>query len=484
MRWRIFHRLFGAFLFIAGSAMVLLALSTQWRLNRDFLTYVNALDEQQVREVAARLSEGQWPPQPRDWPRLWRDSGAAEVLERGGAQPPTSPANRPSDGRRGPPAEPRAPPPPPPPGPDAPDAPLALERRTALLSPDRQHLFGRRDLRGPVRELPVRHGERVVGLLIWEPLRRLTGSPAAELLQRQQRDLLLSVGILMLLAAAVAALLARNFARPIKAIAEASDRLAGRDFAVAVDIDRSDEFGDLARSFNHRARSLAEFDAARNRSIAATAHELRTPLTVMKGQLEAMIDGVRKLDDEGLLLLSRRVDGLTALVDDLNLLARADVGSLTFNMRPVGLLGLVRDVVTECRPLASAAGVELVLGEVPDKIRVYGDPQRLNQLVTNLIDNSLAYTDPGGRVQVSLTVSGDQAVISVEDSAPGVSDEELEKLGEPFFRGAAAIRRQGQGSGLGLAIAGRIVAGHRGEITFAHAAPGGLAVHVALPRMI
>jgi two-component system sensor histidine kinase BaeS len=222
--------------------------------------------------------------------------------------------------------------------------------------------------------------------------------------------------------------------------------------------------------------------------MADAAHELRTPLAVLKGELEALLDGIRPLDREAIASLHAEAGHLGALIDELRELAMADVGALDYRMETLDLGALVEDC------LAGSAGriAQLPLQldwQRPDRpVPVRGDARRLRQLVENLLENTLRYTDPGGRLLIALAPAGDAVDLSWDDSAPAVPEALMPQLFEPFVRADTARARIAagdgeavRGSGLGLAICRRIVEGHGGRITAQASALGGLALRIRLP---
>jgi two-component system sensor histidine kinase BaeS len=229
------------------------------------------------------------------------------------------------------------------------------------------------------------------------------------------------------------------------------------------------------------AESLQRMEGARRRWMADISHELRTPLAGLRGEAEALLDGVRPLTRAAVVSLHEDMLRLSALVDDLHLLAMADLHSLPCRLADSDAAELVRDTVRRFEARALAAGLTLSCNAVPPHLAVLWDPARIEQLLSNLLENSLRYTDAPGLVEVALTTQGDIVRLIVTDSAPGVAEADLERLFEPLYRADAARGRHNGGSGLGLAICVAIAQAHGGRIA-AQAAPlGGLQVTVVLP---
>ena len=288
----------------------------------------------------------------------------------------------------------------------------------------------------------------------------------------------------MLFAALAAALLSRTFLAPARAIGTATHRLAAGDFETRVAVAAEDEFGRLADDFNLLARTLGRNEAMRRRMMADVAHELRTPLAIIHGELAAVEDGVRPFGPDTLGSLQAETRALAKLVDDLYQLSLSDLGALDYRRRDLELRGLMAEALLPLRERCRAAGLELDDGGVAgEPIAVHADADRLAQLVTNLVENAVRYTDAPGRIEVSVRRAGRDAVLELHDSPPGVPSQELDKLFERFFRLEGSRSRASGGAGLGLAICRNIVEAHDGTIE-AFASPlGGLGVRVRLPLL-
>ena len=225
---------------------------------------------------------------------------------------------------------------------------------------------------------------------------------------------------------------------------------------------------------------LAQNTTARQRWFADISHELRTPLAVLSGEIDAVLDGVRPLDRERIVSLQQEVLHLQRLVDDLYVLARADLGALHYRKHAFDLATLLRERVDAAQPGFAQAGLA-VDAQLPESLEFVGDEDRLQQLVDNLLANSRRYTAAGGTVRIALAVRGRHAELVVEDSAPGVPEAALPRLFDHLFRVDAARSRAAGGAGLGLAIGKRIVEAHGGRVAATHSALGGLRVTVSLP---
>jgi len=296
------------------------------------------------------------------------------------------------------------------------------------------------------------------------------------------RQMIVLAGLFMIALSVLFTLpLARHFVAPIKKIAAFVHDLSRGNFDASLRIDRSDEFSTLARDVSELSATLKENDSVRKRWLADTSHELRTPLAILRGEIEAMIDGVRPLDQHNMDSLHQETIHLGKLVDDLYELSSADIGGLRYQKSAINLQSILEQQVQHYQTIASERTIDLRL--IPgDSAVVYADDKRIRQLIDNLLDNACKYTDRAGLIEIGLTTVGRNVVLLIEDSAPGVAAEHLDKLFEHLFRVDDSRNRSTGGSGLGLAIVQRIVDAHQGTITTSHSKLGGLCIAVTLPR--
>ncbi|WP_156116675.1 ATP-binding protein [Massilia sp. 9096] len=283
------------------------------------------------------------------------------------------------------------------------------------------------------------------------------------------------------LSALAATLLARHFRRPILALEQGARQLSSGDFEVQLAAARSDELGDLARHFNTLARHLAGAEATRRQWVADTSHELRTPLAVLRAQLEAVQDGVRGATPDTLDAMLAQVLALNKLIDELYALARADVGALDCKLLELDLWALARAQSDGFEARLQAAGLTLELGLAPPASVVKADADRMRQVLDNLLENSLRYTHAGGRVRLQARVQGHDLELRIEDSAPGMPDAALARLGERFYRVDPSRSRAHGGAGLGLALCRRLLEAQDATLAFEPSALGGLAAIVRMP---
>jgi two-component system sensor histidine kinase BaeS len=214
--------------------------------------------------------------------------------------------------------------------------------------------------------------------------------------------------------------------------------------------------------------------------MADIAHELRTPVAILKGEIEALTDGVRQVDERMVVSLREEVDQLTALIEDLQTLALADAGALNIHKESADLAELVNQSVESFNHRLASRNISL---EAPsgNTMILSCDQQRIRQLLHNLLENSSRYVEPGGRVRISLSREAQSIEMVVEDSGPGVSNDKLSRLFDRFYRVEGSRSKATGGTGLGLSICKNIVEAHGGTILAAPSQLGGLKIIVMLP---
>jgi signal transduction histidine kinase len=276
-------------------------------------------------------------------------------------------------------------------------------------------------------------------------------------------------------------LLTRRIVRPVEALTEAARRMERGDLSHRVDAPASGEVGELARAFNRMADSLARADELRRAMVGDVAHELRTPLTNIRCHIEAMQDGLMPADAATLSSLHEEAMHLGRLVDDLRDLALADAGQLALEREPVDVGRAVEAAVAAAAPRAAAAGVTLDAAPGVDLPAVQADALRLAQVLRNLLENAIAHTPAGGRVEVAAAGAGGGVEIAVRDTGEGIAAEHLDRVFERFYRTDGSRARATGGAGLGLAIVRQLVEAQGGTVRVESAPGRGATFAVTLP---
>jgi len=295
--------------------------------------------------------------------------------------------------------------------------------------------------------------------------------------------------VALLVGVALAAWLSRSIARPIAAVSAASSELAAGRFGTRVELPRRgsqpEETRALTDGFNAMSEAIERYEGERKAMVADVAHELRTPLAAMRLRLEALEDGLVPLSQAEVRRLRGHTDLLARLVDDLRLLSLADAGRLTLEPVVVDLAAWFAHATETARDGLRARGIGLVASGPSEPMSLRVDPQRMTQVLHNLIDNAARYAPAESAVEVALSVAADEARLTVRDRGPGIAEGELETIFDRFVTGARRDVRGASGSGLGLAIVRTLAELHGGRVEVRNLAMGeggGAAFTVVLPR--
>ena len=267
----------------------------------------------------------------------------------------------------------------------------------------------------------------------------------------------------------------RRMTRPLSSLIEAAHKIESGDYSAQVPEWGSPDIRSVARAFNAMTARLKAIDEQRRNFMADVTHELRTPLSVIRGQAEAIADGVYPADASHLAPILDATQTLDRLVDDLRTLVETDSGNLVLHKEPTDIGGLVHDTVESFRAQPESKGLSLTL-EYPDKLpTIEVDPARIRQVISNLLSNAIRHTPSGGSVKVTVGSASDQVTITVSDTGAGIPPDLLPHVFERFAKGPNST-----GSGLGLAIAHEIVSAHGGQLLLTPSNPTGVSATVVL----
>jgi two-component system sensor histidine kinase BaeS len=451
-------------------ALTIVALLTRMSLQSGMADFIERQETLQLETLIPELTElyrqnGNWVflrHSPRRWNQLLR-------MNRPPGGPPI-PAGRRRGGDR-------------PVGPDGspPRGHVNLRGRLFLLDEQKQSVAGAvitHDELLPMEAIEVDGSP--VGWLGFIPARAILPPEAQQFLHAQTRTLMVSLLIALTLVAGLGFVLARHLSRPVRQLAGTVEALSRGEYAARAQMETRDEISALGRNVNQLAETLEKNRSARRRWMAEIAHELRTPVAVLKGEIEALEDGVRPLDEKARVSLQEEVSQLARLIDDLQTLALSDVGALDFSFERVDISELLEQVcsVFEDRLMARKVSLERDFSE---STWINGDSQRLRQLLHNLLENCCRYVEIQGRVKLSLKRRGENVELILDDSGPGVNPDQMDRLFERFYRAEESRSRLGGGSGLGLSICRNIVDAHQGSIRAENSDLGGLRILVMLP---
>ena len=254
----------------------------------------------------------------------------------------------------------------------------------------------------------------------------------------------------------------RRVSRPLDALVDASNKVAEGDYSVRVEEKGPPEINSLMRGFNSMAERLQANDQQRRDMLADVSHELRTPITVIQGNVEGILDGLYPADEARLKSILEETQILSRLVEDLRTLALAESGALRLKREPTNLAELIRDTISNFAAQAKEKEIKLVVS-LGDTEEANIDPQRVREVLSNLLSNALRYTPRGGEVKVGLAElnGGSERAIAifVEDNGPGIVSSDLPHVFDRFYNSSDS-----GGMGLGLSIAKYLVEAHGGKI--------------------
>jgi len=269
----------------------------------------------------------------------------------------------------------------------------------------------------------------------------------------------------MVVAITLSLFISRTVIAPVRAMSQATQRIADGRYDERVQVNGEDELAQLAARFNRMAEKLNEVESMRRRLIGDVSHELRTPLTAIKGSMEGLMDGVLPATNETFQQIHAEADRLNRLIDDLQELSRVEARAYQLDLRPVDVASLARTVSKRLAPHAESKRISLDLELAPNLPRLLADEDRAVQVLTNLTGNALQYTPEGGKVTISAKRLKDEIQISVRDTGIGIPPEHLSHIFDRFYRVDKSRSRQaGGGSGIGLTIARALVEAHGGRI--------------------
>ena len=476
MKLKIKHKLFLALLFTSVVVSLLIHLSVQYSFERGFKDYVKAQEIEQLGLLSHQLienyqKEGSWSfiyGNHRLWQQLYHEiSSNLESPEIEDTQTRIEPPPPGMDGRL--------------PGPPG-GGPSGIGKRISLYDADSELVIGGKgEPQSELKMIPIDVEGRTIGYLGMVPDKRLMGRDRNFLAEQGKAFAfipLLIVGMSLLISFP----LTTHLLRPIQAMTEGTRKLIAGKFTTRIPVKTEDELGILSKDFNSLAKTLEKNEENRKQWVADISHELRTPLAILRGEIEALQDGVRQGDSQTYNGLHGEVMHLERMVSDLYELSKSDIGALNYKRIIVDPLGILQSTVEMFEQRMGEKDIKLVLEKgVVGICSVLADPDRLQQLFSNILENSLRYTNAPGMVQVFTKIKGDNLLIIISDSFPAVPEGQLSRLFERFYRVETSRNRGTGGAGLGLAICRNIVDGHEGTIKAVTSSLGGVSIQIELP---
>lgn len=359
---------------------------------------------------------------------------------------------------------------------------LPFGLRVMLLDKHKLILFGQEKLRSQLSFYPIYHEYQTVGYLGLLPGNLISQASDIYFMEQQTNFFFWIAASIILLSAFVAWFLAYHLGQPLKQIAAATRKLATGDYKTRLPVRTNDEIGQLTLNFNDMAAALDQAEQSRRRWVADISHELRTPLAILRGELEAILDGVHPLNRDTIESLSGDVMRLNRLTEDLYQLALSDQGALSYRKELLNPVPLLQDDLATFAADFKHKKIDVKwINQLFKPVSIHADPDRLSQLFRNLLANSLRHTDSEGQLEITIRRSSEQLIIEFADSSPGVTEQDIIHLFDRFYRVDPSRNRHLGGAGLGLAICHNIVTAHSGTLTASHSPLGGLLIRIELP---
>lgn len=333
------------------------------------------------------------------------------------------------------------------------------------------------------KSIPISVKGQVIGTLLITT-QDMSGHSDLEkqFLSAVNQAVLWAVGAVTAAALVAAVLLSRQLVGPLRQLTAASEAMAQGDLSQRVAIRSNDEVGELGRAFNQMANDLQAAETQRQQMTADIAHELRNPLSVIRGNLEALLDGIYPTDAEHLGPIYEETILLQRLVEDLRLLSLTDTGQLHLVYTDVDFNTLLNTITDSTQAIADDKGIALQVNIPSEPIIIHADADRLRQVIGNLVGNALRYTPTGGTVMLRAARDSGFIRVSVSDTGPGIALADLPHVFDRFYRGDAARDRASGGSGLGLPIARALARAHGGDIHVESTPGQGARFTVSLPE--
>ena len=482
MKLELKHKIFSAFLLNSAAIVVCILLIGGYYGRRHFRGYLERVDEARVLKLADALGReyeksGNWNVLLKN-PETWMGIGWL-----GPGMPPPPPGEGPD--ARG------APPPGPPPGP--PGFPLGPPRSRPPFSPvslfdaNKRPLFPPGDSSSPAagRLTPIKVDGRVVGWLglrEFGELERPTHHLDVEFLKRQAETFYATGLAVLALAGLATFVLTRRLLAPVRELERGTKALEAGRLDTRIAVRSHDELGRLAAGFNAMAQALEKHQRTQQQWLMDISHELRTPLAVLRGEMEAMQDGVRSVTKQGLDSLHQEVLHLGRIVGDLHDLSLIEAGSFSSDPYPVDPVAILTATIELFRSRLDLRGIKLDTQEIFEgSVSVLADADRLKQLFSNILENTLRYSDVPGRLKVACGTEGGEFFVHFEDSGPGAPEKSLPFLFDRLYKVDGARTREKGGSGLGLSICKGIVESFGGSIAASNSRGAGLKISMSFP---
>lgn len=338
-----------------------------------------------------------------------------------------------------------------------------------------------RDISSLEAAIPLHDQGEVVGYLLSENQYSFTQQQETYLTSRLNKAALTSAAIAGVTAFLLASYLAYQLLQPIRKLTKAAESIKQGNLEQRVDIQGNTELTSLGQVFNQMAYSLERSAERRKALTADIAHELRTPLSVQQAHLEALQDGIYDLNLENLRPIQEHNQTLIRLVDDLRTLSLADAGELTLERTETNITQLVANIVSQFEPQAKEKSIRISVEAPPKSPQIKIDPQRIEQIIINLLTNAIRHSPKGGKVRLAINKEKDELIITVRDQGEGIPEEEIPFIFERFYKSNPSRKRESGGTGLGLSISQKLAQAHGGNLVVHNQPQGGAEFTLSLP---
>lgn len=473
MRSKIFTKLFFTLLLSFSGTVLVLYLVVNSSFQKGFQGYLLQKEIHQATEMSGFLiehyrSNNGWGALKHNR-RLWHEALSSAKISLPPKRP--RPMDRPPEHR------------PPPPHKHSIDKSLApLAMRISLFDADKNLIFGKPISADMGHWLALSEQEVVIGWLYLLPAKISNDELAQSFIEQQQKNFILIASIVVLLSTLIASIWARYVLKPVNRVIKASEQISSGKYNVRVPIKGNDELTRLAQHFNNMAEALKKNEILRQQWQADISHELRTPLSIIRGEVEALLDGVRQSTPERLASIYEEIEALGVIIDDLHQLSLADNEALHMDFVATNLVPVISQQIEFFKPRMAEKDIALsLIKDLKCEAKVHADQHRIAQVISNLLENSLRYTAVGGEVEILVSSNAQQFTLMISDSTPGVQEHEINRIFDRMYCVDKSRSRSLSGSGLGLAICQSIVTAHGGKIFAKHSQMGGLTIIVELP---
>jgi two-component system sensor histidine kinase BaeS len=367
--------------------------------------------------------------------------------------------------------------------PDLQRAQERFARTLSLYSPAKRLIVGGNlDLKKAYMH-PVIYNDELIAFIAFEKPVYVLKETEARFLKKQLQSLIYLSLMIAFTTLIVSAFISRWFLAPINKIRRSVGDVAAGDYSSRVEHNSKDELGVLVSNYNNMLEQLNEHENTRKQWVADISHEMRTPVAVLKAQIQAMLDGIRPLDTKNIELLRKKTDALGRLIEDLHELTMADTGALSLNLQHIDFSKIISDFIEENAHRADTKNLRFeFISNISGPAWTYVDIGRIKQILGNIFENSLRYTNTPGHIAWSLQKIDGYYCLHAEDSAPSVESEEMEKIFDRLYRVDKSRNKVSGGSGLGLSLSRNLAAAHNGDINATQSSIGGIKIILRIPE--